>query len=78
MSVSREDLDSFHQFAIGRIDQSDLELTFDDLIVEWDSQRNRAEINAAIRQGLEDVEAGRTRPASEVLKELRRNLDSPQ
>lgn len=71
MPVTQNDLDSFHQFASERITNSPLALSFDDLVVEWLSHRDRHEINAAIEEGLADVEAGRHRPASDVTDELR-------
>ena len=37
----------------------------------------RAETIAKIRQGLEDVKAGRTTPAAEVFEELRRKFNIP-
>jgi len=38
----------------------------------------RAEAEEGIRQGLDDVAHGRTRPASEVFDELRRKHDIPR
>ena len=38
----------------------------------------RAETVAKIRQGLEDVKAGRTTPAAEVFEELRRKFNIPR
>jgi len=38
----------------------------------------RVDVLEAIRQGLEDVARGRTRPASEVFDELRRRYDIPR
>jgi prevent-host-death family protein len=38
----------------------------------------RADEDEAIRQGLEDVKAGRTRPAREVFDEIRRKYDIPR
>jgi len=37
----------------------------------------RSDTMAKIRQGLDDVKAGRTTPASEVFEELRRSFDIP-
>jgi len=78
MAVTRQELDSFHRFAAERLDNGDSELTIDDLVIEWDSSRNRDEINAAISEGLADVEAGRHRPAEEVTEELRQKYDIPE
>lgn len=71
MTVTRQDLDSFHQFAADRLGISGSGITMDDLVIEWDSSRSRDEINAAISEGLADIEAGRHRPAGEVSEELR-------
>jgi len=38
----------------------------------------RADVYEAIRQGLDDVDHGRTRPAREVLDELRRRYGIPR
>jgi len=42
--------------------------------LEWERQ-DFAEAVEGIRRGLEDVKAGRTRPASDVLADLRRRQD---
>lgn len=45
--------------------------------LEWERQDSE-EASAGIRQGYEDVRAGRTRLATEVLTELRRKHDLPR
>jgi predicted transcriptional regulator len=72
MAVSQAELDDFHQFASQRIGTGQSQATLDDLVMEWESLRDRDEINAAIREGFADVDAGRHRPATEVLEEIRR------
>lgn len=78
MTVTQADLDNFHSFASERLTSGGGGLTIDDLVIEWDSVRNREEINAAIREGLADIDAGRTRPADEVTEELRRKHNIPE
>ncbi len=78
MAVTQDDLDNFHRFATERLSNGEADLTIDDLVIEWDSRRNRDEINAAIREGLADVDAGRTRPANEVTEELRKKHRIPE
>lgn len=78
MTVTQDDLDNFHSFASERLTSGGNGLTIDDLVIEWDSVRNREEINAAIREGLADIDAGRTRPADEVTEELRRKHNIPE
>ena len=55
MAVTQQELDDFHQFASQRIRDASAELSFDDVVIEWESIRDRDEINAAIRKGLADV-----------------------
>jgi PHD/YefM family antitoxin component YafN of YafNO toxin-antitoxin module len=38
----------------------------------------RADVNEAIRQGLDDVAHGRTRPARDVFDDIRRRYDIPR
>jgi hypothetical protein len=71
MFVTRNERDEFHRFASARLNGTSSP-TWDDLLIAWESDRDREEINVAIRRGLEDVEAGRHRPAKEVMDELRR------
>jgi predicted transcriptional regulator len=78
MPVTQADLDQFHRFATERLNASTAELTIDDLVIEWDSLRNREEIKAAILEGLADIDAGRTRPADVVTDELRKKHNIPE
>lgn len=71
MAVTQAELDGFHEFASQRISAGHSELSFDELVLEWESVRDRDDINAAIRDGLADMEAGRHRPACEAMEELR-------
>lgn len=54
------ELEAFLRFAASRIEDAPRDWTIDDLAWEWDSFRRRDKINAAIREGLADVDAGRT------------------
>jgi hypothetical protein len=77
MTVTRQDLDGFHSFATRRLQSADKDLSFDDLVCEWECFRDRDNVNAAIREGLADVEAGRRQSADEVMEELRRKHGPP-
>jgi predicted transcriptional regulator len=70
MIVTQADLDGFHQFASEQLDQGSAEISWDEIFVLWESRRDRAQVSAAIRRGLADVEAGRHRPAEEALRDL--------
>ena len=72
MAITVSDVEAFHRFAISRVTAKEgTELTFDDLFLEWDSTCHQQEIDAAIRQGIADVDQSRTRDASEFNRELR-------
>lgn len=71
MSITIAELDDFHSFATEKIRVDQTGFTLDDLVMEWDSLQNREEVNEAIREGLADIEAGRTELASDVSHELR-------
>jgi predicted transcriptional regulator len=45
--------------------------------LEWERQESEEAVEG-IRRGYEDVKAGRTRPASEALAEMRRKHDLPR
>ena len=70
MTVTREELDNFHHFAMAQLDNGGADLTLDDLLLQWQSLRDRDEVNEIIHQGLQDIEAGCGRDAREVTAEL--------
>jgi len=68
-------LASFHQFVGQQLASEDTAQMSPELAVAiW---REREETLAAIREGLADVEAGRTFPAEDVIRELRAELNGP-
>jgi hypothetical protein len=72
VSITIDEINRFHQFAVQRIEQSQQgELTLDDLLIEWDSTTHREEINEAIREGIADVDGGRTYSVTQVNRELK-------
>jgi hypothetical protein len=74
MSSIREELDSFNQFAAERLAAGDAAASLDELFVEWLDRHARAEIDAAIRRGLADIDAGRHKPADEVNESIRQEF----
>ena len=71
MGISAEDFESFTHFGRSLLGSEKGPLSLDDLVVQWESVRNRDQINAAIREGLADANAGRHRPAQQAMAELR-------
>ncbi|MCH8044914.1 MAG: hypothetical protein IID44_14470 [Planctomycetes bacterium] len=74
MAVTELDLQSFAAFVREQA-TSGPDLSITELAQEWDAARQRDEVKAAIREGLADIEAGRTRPAREFMAEVREKLD---
>ncbi|MDZ4687026.1 MAG: hypothetical protein SH850_18270 [Planctomycetaceae bacterium] len=65
-------LESFHQFVGQQLASATAEpMSPEQALALW---RERQDSLVAIREGLADVEAGRTRPADEVIRELRAKL----
>jgi predicted transcriptional regulator len=69
MSVTNDDLNNFHQFAISaREDNTDA--TIEQLLAQWRATKERAETNESIRQGLAEMEAGEGQPLDEFIAEM--------
>ena len=81
-AISQEQLDSFHLFASNKLSNGGPELSLADLYNLWRIERPTPEeqegIHAAIVEGLNDIQAGRTQPADEVLRELREKHNIPE
>ena len=81
MSTAFDQLAAFQQFAHQKVDAGEaetLEELFDLWRLEHPTPEEQAEIHEAIRQGLADIEAGRYRPADEVMEELRAKYGIPR
>jgi hypothetical protein len=82
MSTIPDDLAAFQQFAHQKVDAGEAESPEEELFDLWRLEHptadEQAEIHAAIRQGLADIEAGRYRPADEVMQELRAKYNLPR
>lgn len=77
MTVTKEDLESFQRIAGERIRNGGSELSFEELVAQWQSACRREEVNDAIREGIEDIEAGRTEPFREASDEFRQKNNIP-
>lgn len=77
MSVSLDQLDDFHRFAVHLVQRGDAD-SIAELARQWEAAREREAVNAALREAMEDLKAGRYRPAEEVTRELRRKYDLPE
>ena len=75
MSVTESDIQSFAAFARDQATHDGAGLSITELAQKWDAQRQCEEVNEAVREGLADIEAGRTRPAREFMAEVREKLN---
>jgi hypothetical protein len=74
MSISIDQLNDFHQFALARVGTGNVE-SLDELFDLWrlehPTDEERTDVHEAIRTGLADLEAARFRSADVVTGELR-------
>lgn len=77
MTISREDLSAFHQFAAAKVDCGEVESLID-LAAEWQATREMQEAAADVRASLDDIEAGRVEPLAEAFADIRRQLGLSQ
>ena len=72
-ALIEQDLDEFNKFVQAHPNAED-NLSLEDYICLWRAASERDETIAAIREGLDDLEAGRVRPADAVMADLRQRL----
>jgi predicted transcriptional regulator len=75
------DLRAFRRYIDDQLTNSAVEMTLDEALVNWEmenqTEEQRQETIEAIREGLADVDAGRTRPAEDVIRDLCRKYNIP-
>ena len=76
------DLRAFKVFIDDQLANGGTELTLDEALSRWEYENSpeeeREETIRAIQRGLEDMYAGRTKPAEEVLRDLCRKHGLPE
>jgi len=81
MIVTQHDIEQFHAFATRKLTNGGAGMTWQELFEAWLTEdpppSERQEVNSIIEQGLQDIAAGRFRPAEEVNAELRKKFDLP-
>lgn len=81
MPTSQEQLDSFHAFALGKLQNGGAEISLMQLVQLWRLENptadEQAEVIAAIKQGQADIEAGNYRPVEEFMDEMRKKHAIP-
>jgi hypothetical protein len=68
------DLRAFRQYIDEQLSNGGSEMSLDDALLNWEvenqTDEERQDTLHAIREGLADVAAGRTRPAEDVIRDL--------
>ncbi len=77
MFVTEADIQAFAQFAREQTTNGGANLTMTELAARWQAERERHEVNAAIREGLADIDAGRTVDFFESQNRFRHELRVP-
>jgi predicted transcriptional regulator len=77
MSISQNDIDSFHSFAMQELPNCSPGQQLEDLARKWQLQREQEETLASIRRGIADADAGRVQPLSKVDERIRTELGLP-
>ncbi len=77
-TVRANDLKAFRDFADAKLSNGGANITLEEALDLWEyenqTDEEREETAVAIREGLDDMYAGRTRPANEVLADLRKKF----
>ena len=77
MAVTLEQLDDFHRFASEMLSNGGRELSWGDLILLWQDSLKQDQVNAGIRKGIEEMNAGLGRPLDEFMDEFRQKHNIP-
>jgi len=74
MVVNQSELDNFHQFATHLLAGAGRRLSLEEMMVQWQTEREHADAVAAVRRGIADCEAGKLRDLAAVDAEIRSEL----
>ena len=72
MSVTKDELECFGRFAADEVERGNV-VSLEQLVTLWRSVRQSEDVNAAIRRGLDEADAGLGRPLDEFMSEFRKN-----
>ena len=70
MTVTMDELESFGRFAADEVERGSV-TSLEQLVTLWRT-RKREDVNVAIRQGLEEADAGLGRPLDDYMNDFRK------
>lgn len=73
MSITTHDLDAFHEFAVGKLQNGGAK-SLTELAAEWEAARELEQSVSGIRQSMVDADAAPLIPAEQAFAEARRKL----
>jgi hypothetical protein len=76
MPIPLQEVQDFSRFVADELRREQVERSLEDYLRLWREAHERNETVQAIHEGMQDVRSGRTRPAAEVLSDIRRELGS--
>ena len=74
MTLTLNELDNFHRFAAGKLNNGAGELSLEECLRQWREAREEEELIADVQRSLEDIEAGRVHTLDEAVAEIRQEL----
>ena len=77
MTISQNDIDSFHNFASEQLSNGGHDKSMEDLLKRWYAHREEVETLASIQRGVDDAETGRVHSLDEVDTKIRSKLGFP-
>ena len=71
MPISKSELDNFIRFAAGKLDSDDEPASLEELLSQWREQCEYAATVDDIRQGLDDMNAGKGQSVEDAFRDVR-------
>ncbi len=73
MALTVAEIDEFRAFAVSQLNQDGIS-SLSDCIRLWEEKREFEESVAGIRESMEDIAAGRTKPLDQAFEDIRQDL----
>lgn len=74
MPATKQEIDSFHQFASEQCAGLGIEVSLEELLVLWRQEREYSETVEDVRRGIHDFDAGRGQPLADAFQDVRAQL----